>query len=79
MYKGNMRDFTDKVSDYLRRRYDCKLVFGHALINNSYFIAFFASDQVGATGYEVYDRGDFEEQVYDYVNVQLNGICIKEI
>jgi len=72
MYKGNMGDFVQRVSDYIRRNYDCIIHFskvGNTV--DSYYVAFFTPGQMGAMGYQVYDTDNFEEQVYDFVNKNL--------
>lgn len=73
MYKGNMRDFVEKVDIYLRREYDCMLSYIYTS-NTQHLIAFFEPGAYSAPGYEVFDREDFEQQVYDYVNEELKNI-----
>lgn len=76
MYKGNMKDFVNKVDSYINKHYSAKLIFGKTVINSKVkiFLAYFAPGQMGAVGYEVFDTDDFEEQVYDYVNKQLEDV-----
>ncbi len=73
MYKGNMYDFCEKVSVYLRREFECSLVFGKAE-GGYYFVAFFGPETVSSIGYLVYDTEDFEQQIYDYVNNELEDV-----
>jgi len=74
-----MQDFVSKVNDYLYNKYEGRLVFGNVKINGltNMFIAFFPKGSLGSQAYHVYDREDFEEQVYDYVNEKLK-LCIEE-
>jgi hypothetical protein len=76
MYKGNMGDFVSKVDVYLRKHYDCKIIFGRVPIEDvgKYFVAFYAPSQRAAIGYEVFDKENFEEQIYDYVNKELSDV-----
>ena len=75
MYKGNMGDFVTKVSEYLKANYECKLIFGEVPTENGgYYIAFFEPAQATAMGYAVYDSDNFEQQIYDYVNKQLENV-----
>jgi hypothetical protein len=76
MYKGNMGDFVQKVNDYILKNYNCRVIFGNIPVGDlgGYFIAFFAPDRQSAIGYQVYDREDFEQQIYDYVNHQLDHV-----
>jgi len=72
MYRGNMGDFVQKVSDYIKRNYDCIIHFTRVgSTGNSYYVAFFTPGQMGSLGYQVYDTENFEEQVYDFVNKNL--------
>lgn len=90
MYKGNMRDFVEKLDLYLAKNYGCKLIF-IAMKDNLYrsnskttgdgkgtifLICFFAKNQGANVAYEVYDRENFEDQVIDYVKKKMeeNGI-----
>jgi hypothetical protein len=85
MYKGNMGDFVQKVNDYLKRKHDCLLSFSYVVLpapvdgsglepDSYYCVAFFAPGQKMAYGYKVFDREDFEQQIYDYVNEELSNV-----
>ena len=76
MYKGNMKDFVDKVNVYLNKHYNCSITFGQYSDSDKteYFVAFFAGDQVSAVGYKVFDSANFEQQIYDYVNNELEDV-----
>jgi len=75
MYKGNMREFVDEVDRYLRKHYDCKIIFGKTgSLIPEYYVAFFAGSQPSAVGYTVFDSDNFEEQIYDFVNSELEDI-----
>lgn len=73
MYRGNMYEFTEKVNKYLKEKYKCRLIFGYFKKGGStYYLAFFGPTQMSATAYAVYDREDFEQQVIDFINNELN-------
>ena len=72
MYKGNMQDFCHKVNEYLQREYSSLLQFGK--IDNSYFVAFFHPYVMSTSAYEVFDTEDFEQQIYDFVNNELEDV-----
>ena len=74
MYDGNMGDFVFKLNTYLKKQHSCKLTFGHIPEVDRYYIAFFADGQPAAMGYEVFDTEDFEQQVYDFVNKELEDV-----
>jgi len=76
MYNGNMWEFVNKVDEYLRKHYDCKIIFGRTLTltENEYYVAFFAGEQPSAVGYTVFDSANFEQQIYDFVNSELEDV-----
>ena len=73
MYRGNMWEFVNKVDEYLKKHYNCKIIFG-SYGNTEYYVAFFAGEQPSAVGYTVFDSEDFEQQIYDFVNNELEDI-----
>lgn len=73
MYKGNMYDFCNKVSEYLMREHSCSLVFGKHK-EGYYFVAFFSPEINSTVGYLVYDTEDFEQQIYDFINNELEDV-----
>lgn len=73
MYKGNMRDFVEKLDKYLWDKYEGRIYFSKITINGvtDMLISFFPKGTISTRAYRVYDREDFEDQVYDYVNEKL--------
>lgn len=73
MYKGNMHDFCLRLNEYLKREHNSMLVFGKS-DNLGYFVAFFPPEAGSAVGYRVFDTEDFEQQIYDYINNELEDV-----
>ncbi len=89
LYKGNMQDFVDKVSQYMREKFGktvslarlngprrrtpsrngepARSIEG----NMDYYVCIQVSPSTSYTGL-VYDREDFEQQVYDIINKILD-------
>ena len=80
MYKGNMQDFVERLDRYLHKEYGGQLRFGRVTINGltNIFVAFFPKGVIGTQAYHIYDREDFEEQIYDYVNQKLKENVSRE-
>lgn len=82
LYKGNMQDFVDKVSQYVRDKYSMTAILGkrtryagsnrrepfpgEALSVHSLLMLFM--NRHLPTVEEVFDREDFEDQVYEIIN-----------
>ena len=69
MYKGNIHNFIQRVNLYIEDKYNCKLIL--VRIKSEYAIGFFGPEDESVEAYCVYDREDFEEQIYDYINKNL--------
>lgn len=81
MYKGNMQDFIDRLDEYLEKKYNSKLILGKYTIDGLtiIYIVYFHENEFACRGYKVYDREDFEQQVYDYVNHKINNHVQREL
>jgi hypothetical protein len=72
MYGKNMSDYVNEVETYLKGkgRID-QLSFREVPKHGLYIFPYFVGENA-ATGYQVYDREDFEEQVWTIINKILN-------
>lgn len=83
MYKGNMYEFVERVSEYTQRVYGKTFELGYQDLpifspkggfESSYkgYVIWDKYMAGGATGSIVTDSEDFEQQVYDFVNRRLD-------
>jgi len=73
MYKGNMYEFVDKVSEYVMEKKNRLITFrindNPWLFKGEYYLTIWQGSTMGnGTSYPTYDREDFEEQVIEIIN-----------